>query len=291
MIRSMTGFARAVSQRSEGGLGVEIRSLNHRYLELTIKIPPSLSELEDRVRELCQSRIRRGKVTLAVSEADGGGLEAVTLNESVLRFYLAAIRNLERRLGLRADLSVRDLLGLPQIFSIEKKAGDPNRRWSSLKSVVGMALDRLEKSRLQEGRRLAEDILGRLGKIEKSLSGIEEHAKGLPQAYYERLRKRVQELLGDATVDPDRLSREAVIWAEKSDVTEEFVRLRSHIRLFREKLAGNREVGKELDFILQEMNREINTLGSKAQDFGVSKEVVSVKAELEKIREQVQNIE
>lgn len=290
MIRSMTGFARAAS-RKKGAWTVEIRSLNHRYLELSLKLPPSLYALEDRIRELCQSRIRRGKVTVTIMESEGNELEEVALDRKVVRFYLSAVRRMQREFRLKGEPTVSDLLSLPRIFSVEKKAADPNQLWKSLKRLMEGALGSLERSRLREGTVLARDLLARVGRIEKQLSRIEQRAKALPQEYYERVRQRIKALFQPGAGDEERAWREAALLAERADATEEVVRLKSHLRLFRDKLSGAREVGKELDFILQEMNREANTLGAKGQDFDVSKEIVSIKAELEKIREQVQNIE
>ena len=290
MIRSMTAFSRARSRPGKGGWSVEIRSLNHRYFEFSLKASPSLYPLEDRIREFSQREIRRGKVTVNISEEDASGLEEVTLDERVLRFYLSALRKVQRRFRLAGSLSVSDLLSLPRIFSVEKKVPSPERLWVLLKPILKEALKRLVESRLREGNALAKDLLVRIQEIEKGLEGVDERAQKLPEEYYQRLRGRIQNLFEIKTED-SRIGQEAALLAERADVTEEIIRLKSHLRLFREKMKGKEEVGKELDFILQEMNREVNTLGAKGQDIGISKAVVSIKAELEKIREQVQNIE
>ena len=270
---------------------MEIRSLNHRYLEFSVKSPPSLYSLEDRIRELCQTELKRGKVTVSISELESFGLEELVLDEKVLRFYVAAIRKMQKRFRLNGSFSVGELLTLPRIFSVEKKAEKPEKLWASLKPVLKTALDLLLKTRLREGGELSKDLLIRIGKIEKGLGLVEAQAKTAPQEYYEKLKERIDSLFGEKGIDEQRICQEAAILAERADVTEETVRLRSHLRYFREKLAKQEEAGKELDFLLQEMNRETNTLGAKAQDFGISKEVISMKAELEKIREQIQNIE
>lgn len=291
MIRSMTGFARAVSAQRKSGWAVEIRSLNHRYFELSLKTPPSLYGLEDRIREICQSHIRRGKVTVNINEAEPTDLEDVTLDEKVLGFYVSAIRKVQRRFGLEGPLSVSDLLSLPRIFSVEKKAEAPEKVWRFLKPPLEKALKCLTQSRAREGEALSKDLLMRIGKIEKGLGHIERIGKDLPREYYEKLRQRIRELFEERIAEDEKVWQAAALLAEKSDITEEVVRLKSHLGLFREKIAGEGEAGKELDFLLQEMNREANTISAKAQDFGISKEVVSIKAELEKIREQIQNIE
>ncbi len=289
MIHSMTGFAR-VAGPSKGGWAAEIRSLNHRYFEFSLKVPSSLYGLEDRIREFCQGQIRRGKVTLSLSETNPLPFEEVALDEKVLRFYVDALRRLQRRFRLKDELSVSDLLALPRIFSVEKKVGSPEKLWPSVKRLLERAVEGLVKAKEREGRTLAKDLLLRIRKIEKSVSKVEDRIQWLPQEHFEKLRERVRELFKEAIKD-ERLWQEAVLVVERSDVTEERVRLKSHLELFKRKVTAGGEVGRELDFILQEMNREVNTLGAKAQDVGVSREVVSIKAELEKIREQVQNIE
>jgi uncharacterized protein (TIGR00255 family) len=287
----MTGFGRAVGPQKNGGWSVELRSLNHRYFELSMKAPPSLYAVEDRIRELCQNRIKRGKLTVSISETEPAELEELALDEKVLRFYLTAIQRVQRRFRLAGDLSAGDLLTLPRIFSVEKKAVEPEKLWRSLRPSLEKALEGLVYSRAREGKALQRDILLRLKKIETGLAEIEQRVKRLPQEHYARLKQRIQEMLQEKVTHEERLWQEAALLAERADVTEEVVRLKSHLRLFREKIGEGEEVGKELDFLLQEMNREANTLSAKGQDFGISKEVVTIKAELEKIREQIQNIE
>ena len=291
MIRSMTGFARRGVPQSKGGWNVEIRSLNHRYFEFSLKVPPALYSLEDRIREFCQHAVKRGKVTVNITESAGSSLEDVALDEEVLRFYLSAIRKIQKKFRLEGNLSVSDLLSLPRIFSVEKKWEAPEKFWPTLKPLLKRAVEVLQQSRAKEGKALSKDILERIAKIEKGLSRVESLAKNLPKEYYEKLRGRIQELFETKLAQNDRVWQEAVLLAERSDVTEEIVRFKSHLRLFRGKMEKEDQVGKELDFILQEINREVNTLGSKSQNTDISKEVVLIKAELEKIREQIQNIE
>ncbi len=289
MIRSMTGFARAASPRKEGW-AVEIRSLNHRYFEFSLKVPSSLYGLEDRIREFCQTRLRRGKVTVNLTEANPFPYEEVALDEKVLRFYLNAVRRIQKKFQLKGEISVSDLLALPRIFSVEKKAEAPEKFWPSIKILLEQAVGGLIQARQREGKTLSKDLLYRIQKIGKSVSEIEARVDLFPKEHFERIRTRIEELFGQKAKE-ERVWQEALLLAEKSDITEEIVRLRSHLGLFKQKVTAGGETGKELDFILQEMNREVNTLGSKAQDIRVSREVVSMKAELEKIREQVQNIE
>ena len=290
MIKSMTGFARAAA-KGKGGWTIEIRSLNHRYFEFSLKVPPVLYSLEDKIRELCQRYVRRGKITVNVTDGASNGLEDIALDEKVLQFYLSSIRKIQKRFRLRGDLSVSDLLTLPRIFSVEKKSDAPEKLWLSLKPPLEDVLKRLIESRAREGKALAKDLLERMREIEKRLSRIEAQAKNLPKEHYEKLRRRIHDLFESKLAENERVWQEAVLVAEKSDVTEEIVRFKSHLQLFRDKITKEDQVGKELDFILQEINREVNTLGAKAPDVEVSKEVVLIKAELEKIREQTQNIE
>lgn len=291
MIQSMTGFARAVSSLAKGGWVVEIRSLNHRYFEFSLKASPSLYSLEDRIRELCQRYIRRGKVTVTLSEKEASSLEEITLDEKVLGFYLSVMRKVQRRFHLKESLSARDLLTLPRIFSVEKREETTEKIWSSLRPSLEKALRNLLRARRREGGVLGKDLTGRVGQIEKAVSEIEQRAQELPGQRYEKLRERITALFDAKAAQDERVWQEAVLLAEKTDITEEVVRMKSHLHLFREKLSVKQEAGKELDFILQEMNREANTMSAKAQDIGISREVITIKTELEKIREQIQNIE
>ena len=291
MIRSMTGFARASGNGKKAGFTVEIRSLNHRYFEFSLKSSPSLYGLEDRIREFCQGRVRRGKVTVNITEDGAYELDQVALDEKVLRFYLSALAKVQRRFRLKGSLEVRDLFSLPRIFSVEKKSQAPEKMWRSLKPTLIQALGNLQQFRMREGKALAKDLLARISNIEKTLSRIEKRTKEFPREAFEKLRERLRNLLEEKMAGDEKVWQAAAFIAEKADVTEETVRLGSHLQLFREKTKLGGEVGKELDFVSQEMNREVNTIGSKAQDFGISREVVSIKAELEKIREQIQNIE
>jgi uncharacterized protein (TIGR00255 family) len=228
---------------------------------------------------------------VSITEIEENGLPQVALDEKVLRFYLLAIRKVQRRFRLKGEVSVTDLLSLPKIFSVEKRSQRPEAVWRSLRPILMKVLSSLNQSRIREGKILIQDILRRIQNIQTSVRRVEERSKNLSKEYHERLKSRIHELFGTSGVQEERIWQEAAFLAERSDITEELVRLNSHLGLFREKTVRGEAVGKELDFLLQEMNREVNTLSAKAQDFGVSKEVISMKAELEKIREQIQNIE
>ncbi|MBI4115033.1 MAG: hypothetical protein HY447_00485, partial [Candidatus Omnitrophica bacterium] len=190
MIKSMTGFARSTGGLKKGHWSVEIRSLNHRYFEFSLKTPPSLYGLEDRIRELCQTRIKRGKVTVSINEGESTDSDEIVLDEKVLRFYLSAIRKIQRRLGLKGPLSMSDVLTLPRIFSVQKKALAPESLWHVVKVPLEIALSQLLESRTREGKVLSKDIVSRLGKIEGKLTGIEKRTKNFPEEYYEKLKGR-----------------------------------------------------------------------------------------------------
>ncbi len=292
MIRSMTAFARASASSREGGWVVEIRSVNHRYFEFSFKLPPSLFPLESRIRDFVQKDIRRGKITLAISQ-DGEEETAkpVTIDESVVKMYLQSIHKLKKKFRLQGDLSVRDLLGLPRIFTVEKSEENPEKSWRLVQKTLRRTLALAIKAKEGEGAKLAEDVLARLGKIKKTVQKIESLASGMAEKYFKKLSERVDQLLAEKEKDPERIHREVAFLAERTDITEEIVRMKSHLEQFERRLKSETEVGRELDFMCQEMNREVNTMGSKAQLFEISTEVVFMKGELEKIREQIQNIE
>lgn len=288
----MTAFARVRTPAREGGWVVELRSVNHRYFEFSVKLPPSLYPLEGRIRDLFQAGIARGKVTLAISQDDGeNAVNELALDEKAVKVYQTAIRKLSRRFKLREEVSVGDLISLPRLFSMEKSGQDTEKIWPLLKRILAKTMQVTVRSKETEGRRLAADISKRLQKVGQALGKIETHAAGSTERYYKKLAERIDQLFTEKEKDLDRVHREAAFLAERTDITEEIVRLKSHLKLFGDRLKSGSEVGRELDFLCQEMNREINTIGSKAQFFEISTSVVFIKGELEKIREQLQNIE
>ena len=292
MIRSMTAFARVSAPARGGRWALELRSVNHRYFEFSLKLPPALGALETPIREWVQSRIRRGKITLAVAQdSEREKTKGVSLDEEAVRLYLGAIGKLKKRFKLAGEPAVGDLLKLPGIFTAETPEENPETVWPGLKKILTRVLDQAIKAKELEGGKLAVDIRHRLDAIAKALEKIERHAQGQTARVFQKLSERVNQLVMEKEMDADRLAREAAFLADRADITEEIVRLKSHLELFQSRLKGDGEVGRELDFLCQEMNREINTVGSKAQLFEISTEVVFVKGELEKIREQIQNIE
>lgn len=293
MIRSMTAYARLSASRREGNWAVEIRSLNHRYLELSLKVPPALSVFEDPIREIVQNQIKRGKITIAIGQESSSEKPEHTLkvDEEAVRYYLSALKRLRKNFKLKEDISLSDLLKLPGVFSSEAAAEDLETGWKHLKKILERSLRAAIEAKEKEGARLSKDIGGRLNTISEAVRRIERHAAGRTEAVFKRLKQRLDVLLGEKEQDVDRIHREIAFLAEKSDITEEVVRMKSHLELFEGRLKDGTEVGRELDFLCQEMNREVNTMGAKSQLFEISKDVVFVKGELEKIREQIQNIE
>ena len=292
MIRSMTAFARVSSSPEKGNWTIEFHSLNHRYLEFSVKIPQFLYSLENRIRELVQSHIRRGKVTLSIRlNTEKNGESQIRIDDDMLELYWAAVNRIRKRFKIQEPVAIRDLLTLPQIFTVDRVEEDPEAKWASLEKAITRCLKEAIKFKDFEGRKLYKDIAGRLHAVENSLKHIEQFASNQSERIHKKLKERVTALTEGENIDEERLMREVAFLAEKSDITEEAVRMRSHLSLFSQRLRQNKEVGRELDFLCQEMNREMNTISNKAQFFDISKEVVFVKGELEKIREQIQNIE
>lgn len=292
MTRSMTAFARAGAPVRQGNWNIEIRSVNHRYFEFSLKIPSVLSALENRVRERVQSVMRRGKVTAAINqELTGEKSKTLSIDETAARFYLGSIQKLKKKFKLEGKVTVTDLLRLPGIFSGEESAIDPEKSWPQILKVLDIALEAAVKAKQAEGRKLAKDIEARLETVTQAVGKIEHYASNASARILKKLKDRIADLLNESTIDPERVHREAAFLAERVDITEELVRMKSHLELFSRRLKMDAEVGRELDFLCQEMNREVNTMGSKSQFFEIATEVVLIKGELEKIREQIQNIE
>ncbi len=292
MIRSMTGYGRAETADAERKVVVEVRSVNHRFSEVVIRMPKELSPLEERIRGLVQARVSRGRVDVAVTrEAFGGRRRRVEVDRELAVSYFSRLKELGETLGLRAQAKLDLIARLPDVFTIAEVPEDLERLWETLSPVVDQAIEAMLAMREREGARLRTDLLDRLQLIEDHTAAIEERAPQTVEEYRRRLADRVREILPGVEIDEGRLATEVVLFAERSNVTEEIVRLKSHLAQMRQSLDQSDAVGRRLDFLLQEMNREINTIGSKASDGQVAKVVIEVKSELEKIREQVQNIE
>ncbi|MGN1423850.1 MAG: YicC/YloC family endoribonuclease [Oscillospiraceae bacterium] len=292
MIKSMTGFGRGHNVLNGRDITVEIRAVNHRYYEFSCRIPRSMGFAEERLKSLLQGKINRGKVEVSVLVSNTAvNDEQITLNTEVIRSYIEAMRSAGEQFGLEEDLSVSDILRIPDAFTVIKTDVDEEQLWEDVRSVAEEALSRFISMREIEGERMKADILSRLDRIEDWVGFVEERSPQVVEDYRKRLYDKMCEVLKSKEIDENRILIEAGIFSEKTAVDEETVRLRSHIAQFRTMLESAEPVGRKLDFLVQEMNRETNTIGSKVQDIEVTRVVVDQKSEIEKIREQIQNIE
>ncbi len=288
----MTGYGRAVQTIDGREYTVELRSVNNRYLDCSVRLPRTLSFCEDAVKQAVKSAISRGKVDVFVTMRSEGGEEAnVSLNRAVLAGYLAAMRAMADEFGVRDDVSVSTLSRLPEVFSVEKPEVDEQKLASDLMCVVNAALAGFDAMRTAEGAALERDLRTRGQTILTLVEKVEQGSGQTVIDYRARLEAKMREVLENTAIDESRILTEAAIFADKIAVDEETVRLRSHLHQMDTMLSGGGAVGRKLDFLLQEMNRETNTIGSKCSDLALSRVVVDIKAELEKIREQTQNVE
>ncbi len=292
MIKSMTGFGRGHAVLNGRDITVEIRAVNHRYYEFSCRLPRVFSFAEERLKSLFQGKISRGKLEVSVLVQNVTAVsEEITANKEVIGAYVKALRGIKNEFNLVDDLSLSAVMRLPDAFTVLKAETDEEQLWEDLKIVAEEALSNFIKMRENEGARMKADIASRLDVIERNVSFVEERSPIIVESYRKRLYDRMCEVLEGKAVDENRILLEAGIFSEKTAVDEETVRLRSHIAQFREMLESAEPIGRKLDFLVQEMNRETNTIGSKVQDIEVTKVVVDQKSEIEKIREQIQNIE
>ncbi len=287
----MTGYGRGVARAGAHDVTVEIRSVNHRFFEFSARVPRGYGYLEERLKKQIGTRVSRGKVevNVAISAAEGG--VRVDLNEELVHGYVQALRSLCDPLMLRDDLSLSSVARLPEVFSVRRSEEDEEAVWQEVLPAAEEALERFTAMREQEGARLEADMLDKLDTLEKHVAFVEERSPETVRLYRERLYQKMKELLENRAVDEQRILLEAGLYADRVAVDEETVRLRSHFEQFKQFLSSPEAVGRRLDFLVQEINRETNTIGSKAQDAPVAGVVVEMKSEIEKIREQIQNIE
>ena len=292
MIKSMTGFGRAEQIIDGRDIIVEIRSVNHRYYEFSARVPRAYGYIEEKLKSFLNGRISRGKVEVSVSIAAVEAADTfIEINKSVAKGYVDALRSVGEELGLADDLTLSQLVRLPDIFTVRKTADDEEQIWNSVKAVADEAVSKFISMREAEGLKMKEDVLERADIIERLVDEVERLSPISAENYRSKLYSRLCEVLADKNIDEQRIVTEAAIFADKTAVAEETVRLKSHIRQLRDMLELSEPVGRKLDFLIQEFNREANTIGSKAQDIAVTKIVVDLKSEIEKIREQIQNIE
>ena len=292
MPRSMTGFGRAESKNGRFEITVEIRSLNNRYLDISLRLPKSLNTYEYLLKEIIKKKILRGKLTAVVTfkslALENGDFK---LNNETVNFYHQLLEKIKDQTGISDNITLNHLLQFKELIEPEDTVFEDEEVEKNLKDVFNEALKNLDAMRKQESDNICEDIYSRLEKIRSTLNSISDKAKESPKIELEKLFNRLQERIDNNEVDRDRLELELAMIADRVDVTEECIRLASHLDLFKDVLDKKDEVGKQLTFLLQEMHRETNTIGSKTSDISISHEMIHLKEEIEKIREQVQNLE
>lgn len=292
MIKSMTGFGRAEAVSRERKVSVELKSVNHRYLDLNIKMPKRLSYFEGEIRNVMKTYIRRGKVDVFITYEDYtmGGM-ALKYNAELAREYLGYLNQMSEELGIENDIRVSTLSRYPDVFTMEEQAPDEEELWNFLEGSLHEACRKFVETRQREGANLKQDLLGKLDGLEAKVDVVEKRSPEVVKAYREKLETKMHELLEDNQIDDSRIAAEVILFSDKICNDEETVRLRSHIHGMRKILDENEGVGRKMDFMAQEMNREANTILSKSNDLTVSNAAIDLKTEIEKIREQIQNIE
>ena len=292
MVKSMTGYGRAREMRNGRDITVEVRSVNNRYLDCTVKMPRAYIFAEDRMKARVQQAISRGKVDVFVTiDASAADAAVVAVNEPLARGYYDALTRLKTMFDLSGDITPEVLAKFPDVLAVTKAEEDVEAMAADICAVLDDALAAYNDMRAVEGEKLAADVAGRITTIEAVVGKVEERSPQTVAAYRQRLEAKMQEVLQSTTIDESRILTEAAIFADKIAVDEETVRLRSHIAQLQAMLVSGEPVGRKLDFLIQEVNRECNTIGSKCNDLTIAQDVVNMKAEVEKIREQVQNIE
>lgn len=292
LIKSMTGYGQGEARNNRFSAQVEVKSVNHRYLDLFFRIPKQYSQLEETLRQTISRRISRGRLEVVLSLEEFGDQERIVqINKALLQGYLHALAAIQAELGSDEPIQLPQVLSLPGLLEVD----EPTTDWDDLHKVVAeattLALDRLEAMRAAEGQRLFEDLQEKLCVVDNLKNEVAQIAPQVIVDYKNRLRERLGELLDGTTITDERFLGEVAIFADRCSIDEELVRLASHIQQFRETLGSNESVGRKLDFLIQEMNREVNTIGSKANNVHIAGLVVNMKSELEKVREQIQNIE
>lgn len=291
MIKSMTGYGKSNMSKNLREYQVEIKSVNHRYLDVSVKMPRSLSYLEEEIKKAVSANLTRGKVDVFIT-FNNNSLEGrdIKINTEIARMYIKELRNLAETEGIVADIPVTEISKLPDVLTIKNNQDDETIK-NELLEVTNKAIENLVGMRKVEGEKIAQDLLVRIQDIEEKVKKISALSTGLIDEYVVKLETRIKELLQEQEIDEARLAQEVVIYADKCSIEEEVTRLNSHIYQFRELLQTNEAVGKKIDFMIQEMNRETNTIGSKANNLEITNEVINMKTQIENIREQVQNIE
>lgn len=292
MVKSMTGYGRARATRNGRDITVEIRSVNNRYLDCTVKMPRTYIFAEDAVKSAVGKLVSRGKVDVFISvDSTAADVTVVSVNEPLARSYCQALQQMQQTMGLGGEITAAMLAKFPDVLTVSRAEEDLESVAADIAVVTEEAMHAYNHMRAVEGEKMAQDVLGRLDTIEETVARVEERSPATVQAYRERLENKMREVLQSTAIDESRILTEAAIFADKVAVDEETVRLHSHMAQLRTMLQSDEPVGRKLDFLIQEVNRECNTIGSKCNDLTIAQDVVNMKAEVEKIREQVQNIE
>ncbi|GEA17020.1 MAG: hypothetical protein PWR22_774 [Moorella sp. (in: firmicutes)] len=292
MLNSMTGYGRGEARGAGRTVTVEIRAVNQRFLDVVIRLPRLYTALEEKIRQVIKNSLSRGRVEVMVSiSEENGEKRPLTVDMGLAMAYYNALKELAQNLAIPADITAEKLLAIPEVVKVAEPEWDEATLWPVVAGALEKAVENLLAMRRAEGQRLQADLEERVAYVRRQVEAIRERAPEVPREYARRLKERVAELSGGIPLDPGRLEMEVALLAEKADITEEIVRLLSHLEQMATAMAGTEPAGRRLDFILQEMWREINTIGSKAGDLAISNLVVAVKGELEKMREQVQNVE
>ena len=292
MIKSMTGFGRCEIQKESRKFTVELKSVNHRYLDVNIRMPKKLNFFETAIRTLLKSYANRGKIDIFITYEDISQAQvSVKYNAALAAEYLKYLRQMEEEFGLENDVRVSTLSRYPEVFTMEEQSEDEDELWNGLKEALEGAFGQFVETRKAEGENLKKDILSKLDSLEKEIVFVAERSPQIVAEYRAKLEDKMKELLADTQIEDSRIAAEVILFADKICTDEEVVRLKSHIQHMRNTLEEKEGIGRKLDFIAQEMNREANTILSKANDLEVSNHAITLKTEIEKIREQIQNIE
>lgn len=292
MIKSMTGFGRSEIVKGNRKISVEIKSVNYRYLEAGIKMPKKLNVFESRMRDLLKKYATRGKIDIFINyEDDSESQVNLKFNQNIADEYMAIFNNMSEKYNLKNDMTVGGLARFPEVITMDEVQEDEEELWHFIEEAMKAALEQFVNTRILEGENLKKDLLGKLDHMEELVAFVEKRSPEIMKEYRSKLESKVKELLGDTTIDESRIATEVIIYADKICVDEETVRLRSHIEHARKCLNEDGGIGRKMDFIAQEMNREANTTLSKANDIEISNAAIDLKTEIEKVREQIQNIE
>lgn len=293
MIKSMTSFGRAQSEEGKDlSFSIEMKSVNHRYLDVNIRMPRAMLALEEKVRNIVSKRLNRGKVDIFINYKNyGNSTGKVNLNMKLAKEYYECLKNIQKQLELIDDISTTKIARLPDVITLEEAEENLDQIFKEISPLVDSALNRMEEMRIREGEKLKSDILLKIKMIENHIEEIENIADDIPKNYRKKLGERLSELLSEVDIDEARIALEVAILSDKAAIDEEIIRLKSHLSQVRSNLDLSEPVGRKLDFIIQEINREANTIASKSTDIVITNKVIEIKNITEKIREQIQNIE